>query len=97
MRNAYLIAYDVCDKKRLRKAYRLMCGAGDPLQYSVFRCELSPMEKQSLQESLWEILNFAEDRVLVVNLGPLDGRRDNRIECWGEPLTKELSRGAVVI
>ena len=97
MRNMYLVAYDVCDPKRLRKAYRIMCGAGDPLQYSVFRCELSLVEKQSLQERLWEVLNFAEDRVLVVDLGPLNGRGDNCIECWGEPLTNEPSRGPVVI
>lgn len=97
MRNVYLIAYDVCDPKRLRKAYRLMCGAGDPLQYSVFRCELSKVEKLSLQEALWEVLNFAEDRVLVVDLGGVKDRGGDKIECWGTPLTKEPSRGPVVI
>jgi CRISPR-associated protein Cas2 len=74
MRNVYLIAYDVCDPKRLRKTHRLMCGAGDPQQFSVFRCELSEMEKQKLKESLWDVLNFAEDRVMLVNLGPVAGR-----------------------
>jgi CRISPR-associated protein Cas2 len=52
MRNVYLVCYDVADDKRLRKTYKTMCGFGDPLQYSVFRCELSAVERQSLKESL---------------------------------------------
>lgn len=50
MRNVYLVCYDVADDKRLRKTYKKMCGFGDPLQYSVFRCELSAVEKQLLRE-----------------------------------------------
>jgi CRISPR-associated protein Cas2 len=97
MRNVYLVAYDVCDAKRLRKAYRLMCGAGDPLQYSVFRCELSPIERQELKSRLWEDLTFAHDRVMLVDLGPAEGRGDECIEQWGEPLTQEPDRTAIVI
>ena len=97
MRTMYVITYDVCDPKRLRRAYRLMCGVGDPLQYSVFRCELSSMEKQDLKERLWEVLNFAEDRVMLANLGPVDGRGNTCIEHWGEPLSPEPVRSAVVV
>ena len=49
MRNVYLVCYDVADAKRLRRTYRKMRGFGDAVQYSVFRCELSPTEKQELQ------------------------------------------------
>lgn len=97
MRSVYLIAYDVCDPKRLRKAYTLMCGAGDPVQFSVFRCELSDVEKQRLKESLWEVLNLADDRVILVNLGPVEGRGDECIEYWGNPLTAKSDRAAVVV
>ncbi|MBW3597273.1 MAG: CRISPR-associated endonuclease Cas2 [Planctomycetes bacterium] len=96
MRSVYLIAYDVCDPKRLRKTHKLMCGAGDPLQFSVFRCELSEVEKQQLQESLWDVLNLAQDRVMLVNLGPVGARGDDCIEYWGEPLSGEPDRTAVV-
>ena len=97
MRNVYLVAYDVCDPKRLRKTYRLMCGAGDPLQFSVFRCDLSEMEKQELMERLWDVLNLSEDRVMLVNLGPVEGRGDECVELWGEPLTTAPDRAAVVV
>ncbi len=96
MRNVYLIAYDVCDAKRLRRAYRLMCGAGDPLQFSVFRCELSATERQALQSKLWEVLNLSKDRVMLVNMGPAGGRGDACVEYWGQPLTSEPTREAVV-
>ena len=70
MRNVYLVCYDVADDKRLRKTYKKMCGFGDPLQYSVFRCELSPTEKQLMKEALWDILNWDKDRVMLIDLGP---------------------------
>ena len=94
MRNVYLVAYDVCDPKRLRKTYRLMCGAGDPLQFSVFRCELSLTERQALQTKLGDVLNLAEDRVMLVDLGPIEGRGDTCSEYWGKPLTGDPSREA---
>jgi CRISPR-associated protein Cas2 len=96
MRSVYLIAYDVCDPKRLRKVHVLMCGAGDPVQYSVFRCELSEFEKQRLKESLWDVLHLREDRVILVNLGPVEGRGDDCTEFWGTPLTGTPDRSAVV-
>ena len=85
MRNVYLVSYDVSDAKRLRRTYKTMRGFGGSMQFSVFRCELSPTEKQELKEQLWEILNWKEDRVLVVDLGPAGGRGDHCVEYWGEP------------
>ena len=70
MRNVYLVCYDVADDKRLRKTHKKMLGYGDPLQYSVFRCELSPTEKHGLREALWQILKWDKDRVMLVDLGP---------------------------
>ena len=46
MRRRYLVAYDVADAKRLKKTHRTMHGFGDPLQYSLFLCALSAIEKQ---------------------------------------------------
>ena len=97
MRNVYLVSYDVCDPKRLRKTYQIMCGAGDPLQFSVFRCELSPSERQDLKARLWDVLNLAVDRVMLVDLGPAGARGDQCIETWGEPLTGPPQRTAVIV
>ena len=87
----------MADDKRLRRAYKTMCGFGDPVQYSVFRCELSPVERQLLKEALWAIMNWSHDRVMLIDLGPVDGRGDTCIEVWGEPRIALPSRGAVIV
>jgi CRISPR-associated protein Cas2 len=97
MRNVYLVCYDVADEKRLRKTYKSMRGFGDPLQYSVFRCELSPTERQLLKETLWSILNWDDDRVLLVDLGPAGARGDCCVELWGEPRVNPPNRAAVIV
>jgi CRISPR-associated protein Cas2 len=97
MRNVYLVCYDVADDKRLRKTHKKMLGYGDPLQYSVFRCELSPTEKHGLREALWQILKWDKDRVMLVDLGPAGARGDACIEFWGEPLVEPPRRVAVIV
>jgi len=97
MRNVHLIAYDIADPKRLRRVHKTMKGHGTPLQYSVFRCELSPIELHQLKEILWPILNFSEDRIMLVDLGPTGGRGDNCIVFWGEPHTKPKPHTATII
>jgi len=97
MRSVYLVCYDVADEKRLRKVYKTMRGFGDPMQYSVFRCELSPTERQAMKEALWSILNWEHDRVMLVDLGPIGGRGDECVEFWGEPRVELPRRAAVVV
>jgi CRISPR-associated protein Cas2 len=97
MRNVYLVSYDVGDDKRLRKTYKTMCGFGDPLQYSVFRCELSAVERQLLKEALWALLNWDQDRVMLVDLGPAGARGDDCFEFWGTPRVEIPDRTAVVV
>ncbi len=86
MRNVFLLCYDVADAKRLRRTYRKMRGFGVSVQYSIFRCEASPTEKQILQESLWEIMNWEHDRVMVIDLGPVGGGLSPRSCPGGGPL-----------
>ena len=97
MKNVYLISYDVCEAKRLRKTYKKLCGFGVALQYSVFRCELSPIQLHSLKEQLWEILNLQHDRVMVVDLGPAGARGDQCVEFWGQNRMEIPSRTAIIV
>lgn len=97
MRNVYLVCYDVADAKRLRLTRKTMIGFGDPVQYSVFRCDLSPIERQKLKECLWEILNWEYDRIMLVDLGPVGSRGDDCIEFWGDPIVSLPERKAVII
>ncbi|MHB1492077.1 MAG: CRISPR-associated endonuclease Cas2 [Thermoplasmataceae archaeon] len=96
MRNRYIVAYDIADPKRLRKTFLMMRGFGDPVQYSVFICELSLKEKATLISSLKDIINHNEDRIMIINLGWVDSDPFERIEFVGKP--KEfLSRECVII
>ena len=97
MRTCYIVAYDISDPKRLRRVYRTMRGYGDPLQYSVFRCILSPSERVLLIEALTPIINHREDQVLFINLGPADGRAHVSIETLGRALDSEPDRIAVIV
>jgi CRISPR-associated protein Cas2 len=83
MRSCYLVSYDISDPKRLRRVHRKMRGFGDPLQYSVFLCPLSPAERILLLEALAEIIHHREDQVMLINLGPVGGRVSESIETLG--------------
>jgi CRISPR-associated protein Cas2 len=95
MRNRYLVCYDVTDPKRLAHTYKKMNGFGEPVQYSVFICDLSPKERVMLEEALTEILNLKEDRVLIVDLGPAEGRGQECFKTMGK--ARELPNHNAVI
>lgn len=96
MRNRYLVAYDIADDKRLRKTFRCLNGYGDPVQYSIFFCDLSPRERVLLIADLTEIIHQQEDQVMVVKLGPTDGRGSEVVETLGRTLPP-TERGCVVV
>ncbi len=85
MRTSYLVCYDVCDDKRLRKVFKTMRGYGDHLQYSVFECQLTASDLVRLRAELGGIIHHKEDQVLFVNLGPAEGRGDRVITALGKP------------
>jgi CRISPR-associated protein Cas2 len=87
MRTSYLVCYDICDDKRLRKVFQAMRGYGDHLQYSVFECQFTATDLARCRADLSRIINHAEDQVLFVNLGPAEGRGDRVITALGKPYT----------
>ena len=96
MRSVYLVCYDICDDRRLRKVYKTMRGAGDHIQYSVFRCELSRKERVELIARLERLIDHAEDQVLIVDLGPAEGRAGGCVEAVGKPYAPLLRRAIIV-
>lgn len=88
MRTTYIVTYDVCDPKRLRKAFKTCKAYGTHLQLSVFECDLSASDLVKLKHELNEIINNAEDQVLFIELGPTAGRGDRVIESLGVPYSK---------
>jgi len=87
MRTSYLVCYDISDEKRLRKVFKAMRGYGDHLQYSVFECQLTPMDLARCRHELSGIIHHDQDQVLFVNLGPAEGRGDRVITALGKPYT----------
>lgn len=96
MRNVYLVCYDVCDDKRLRKVYKTMRGFGDHLQLSVFRCELSPRERVEMLAALNPLIDHDQDQVLIVDIGPAQGRAGLVFEAIGKPYTAP-ERVAIIV
>lgn len=87
MRISYLVCYDICDDKRLRRVFQTMRNYGDHLQYSVFECQLTATDLARCRHELGEIINHAVDQVLFVNLGPAEGRGERVISALGKPYT----------
>jgi len=96
MRTVYVVSYDITDPARWRRVYKKMRGFGDRVQYSVFRCELNPMERVLLEESLHPLIDHRKDQVLIIPLGPLGGRYDGAITALGRPQPDPERRAVVV-
>jgi CRISPR-associated protein Cas2 len=76
-RKRYLVCYDIRDPTRLRKVHKTVKGFGWSMQYSVFVCDLSPMELFSLRAAVGKILNHDVDSVALIDCGdPAERGRD---------------------
>ncbi|WP_457676810.1 CRISPR-associated endonuclease Cas2 [Thiolapillus sp.] len=69
-RHLHLIAYDIAHPRRLRRALREARTYALDGQKSVFECFLSRKEKSKLGQTLREIINPEEDRLLIIRLPP---------------------------
>lgn len=95
-RHRFIVCYDVRDPKRLRKTHETMLGYGDPLQYSVFVCDLSRPEYLLMEEALRRVVKLPEDWVHIIDLGPVRGRALKRIRSLGSRVFEGPQRHNVV-
>jgi CRISPR-associated protein Cas2 len=65
----YLVSYDISNRRRWRRVFKLLKRTGEHVQLSVFVCRLPPARMTRLQARLAGLINPAEDRLLVVELG----------------------------
>lgn len=96
MRNRYLVTYDIREGKRLRKVFIKMRGYGEAVQYSVFLCRLSPLEKTLMISDLLKIINHNEDSIIIINLGNTTKRDESDIEFIGIRYDLAENRSIVV-
>ena len=66
------------------------------LQYSVFACDLSSKERVILEEALTAIINLKKDRVIIIDIGPVEGRGGDVVCTLGRQ-TKPRQREALVV
>lgn len=62
-RRTYLIAYDICDPRRLARVANELERTGYRLQFSVFTADLSEKERRALVERLRNLVNTKQDDV----------------------------------
>lgn len=93
-RTRYLVSYDVCHPKRLRRVAKTMEGFGTRIQFSVFEVAMDEKRLNKMKAALHELLNHDEDQILFVSLGPEDSAHGLRIEAMGLPYAQ---RSRVVI
>jgi CRISPR-associated protein Cas2 len=83
MRTRYIVTYDISDDDRRNKVFRALRGRGDHIQYSVFRCDMSDSERVTLIATLHLLIAHAEDQILMIDLGPVDGRAASCVSAIG--------------
>jgi CRISPR-associated protein Cas2 len=96
MRQRYIVTYDICDPARLRKVFKVMKGYGEHLQLSVFRCDLSRMALVRMKADLNEVIHAQKDQVLIIDVGPTEGRGEEVFESLGRAYVDEGRKANVV-
>jgi CRISPR-associated protein Cas2 len=92
--DSYLVSYDICDPKRLRKVATVCEDFGMRKQYSVFLCRLSATDFVRLRSRLYDLLKLDEDQVLFI---PLCAKCVNAIEALGRPTEAHNARDVVIV
>ena len=91
----FIVAYDICAPKRLRRVHRTMLGFGQAIQYSVFYCQCSPAQIHAMKLVLADLIDPREDQVIFVDLGFQTLRLDT-ITSLGCARTRQ-TREAIVV
>ena len=65
---AFLICYDICDPKRLRRVHKTIRDVGLPVQFSVFLANLKQGELDTLVETLSRLIDASEDKINFYHL-----------------------------
>ena len=96
MRSRYIVTYDIVDDRRRAAVFKALRGFGDHLQYSVFRCDLSDRQRAELVAAVDPLLDHEVDQVLVIDLGPLDGRASSCVFSLGRAYANPERRVIIV-
>lgn len=93
-RRRYIVTYDIAEDRRRAKVHKAMLDFGDPVQYSVFICELDDRERICLNARLAALIDHRADQVLTVDLGPASREVDMVVHSIGRDF---MCRARVVV
>ena len=96
MRSRYFVTYDISDDSRRTAVFKALHGFGDHLQYSVFRCDLSDTQRAVMVATIDPLLDHDDDQVLIIDLGPVDGRASTCIFSLGKAYANPERRVIIV-
>ncbi len=96
MRQRYIVTYDIADPSRLRKVFKALKGYGEHLQLSVFRCDLTKMTLARMKAELNELIHAQDDQVLIIDVGPTEGRGEEVFESLGRAYVDDGRKPNVV-
>ncbi len=77
----WLVCYDIADRKRLVRVFKLLKSNGIPIQYSVFLVRASPAEMERLEQKITRLIDPRADDVRAYRIAD----REPKIEI-GPPL-----------
>jgi len=96
MRRCYLVCYDICDPKRLRRVFKILKGYGEHWQFSIFFCVLKDIDRVRLQSDITAQINLKEDQTMILDMGPDEEAAREAATVLGQSLPKQES-GILVI
>ena len=71
-------------------------GSGNRFSTRCSACDLSRKERVLLEEALMETINVKEDRVLIIDTGPSEGRAGGALKTLGRQIVPEARDVTVV-
>ncbi|HEX5469555.1 MAG TPA: CRISPR-associated endonuclease Cas2 [Gaiellaceae bacterium] len=84
MRSRYILCYDIRDDSRLRRTAKVAERWGNRLQYSVFVCDLTAVERARLESELRAVVDTTIDMTFMIEIGA-PGRSSERRFHWVTP------------
>jgi CRISPR-associated protein Cas2 len=97
VRTRYLLCYDVRDERRLRRTIKVAESWGYRLQYSVFICDLSDVERAGLERDLGGVLHLDADRAMLVDLGVPGASSARRFRWVSQPAQLPVAGEATIV
>nr|QBM02858.1 CRISPR-associated endoribonuclease Cas2 [uncultured archaeon] len=96
MRRCYLVCYDICDPKRLRRVFKILKGYGEHWQFSIFFCVLKDIDRVRLQSDIEAETNLKEDQTMIIDMGPDEEAAREAATVLGQALPRQ-EIGIIVI